>query len=91
MLLLCNCNFATVMNHNVNIWYEGYLIWDPQVENHGSRTKHLVTVRTGILQGWLFSLLKPCSSQGFFFFFLVCFILFCFRNQDQHILGANYY
>lgn len=29
-LLLHNCNFASVMNHNVNIWYAGYLISDPQ-------------------------------------------------------------
>ena len=35
-LLLHNCNSATVMNHNVNIWYAGYLIWgwSPQVGNH---------------------------------------------------------
>ena len=39
--LLHNCNFATVMNHYLNIRYVGYLIWDPwergrdpQVENH---------------------------------------------------------
>jgi hypothetical protein len=32
-LLLHNCNFVTVMNHNVNIWYEGYLRCDiPQTE-----------------------------------------------------------
>ena len=38
-----NCDFATVMNHNVNGRYAGALIrdscggWDPQVENHCSR------------------------------------------------------
>ncbi|ERE68548.1 hypothetical protein H671_7g17857, partial [Cricetulus griseus] len=29
LLLLHNCNFATVMNHNVHIEYAGYLIGDP--------------------------------------------------------------
>ena len=29
-LLLHTCNFATVMNHNVKIWYVCYLICDPQ-------------------------------------------------------------
>lgn len=39
-LLLHNCNFATVMSHNVSIWYAGYLVCDSQrgcdtqVENH---------------------------------------------------------
>ena len=39
-LLLPNCNFATVMNHNINTWCAEYLICDPQrvhnpqVENH---------------------------------------------------------
>jgi hypothetical protein len=28
-LLLHNCNFAAVMNHNVNIQYAGYVTWDP--------------------------------------------------------------
>jgi hypothetical protein len=28
LLLLYNCSFATIMNHNVNIWYIGYLICD---------------------------------------------------------------
>ena len=42
-LLLHDCNFATVVNCNVNIWYAGYLIFsslrglNPQVENHWSR------------------------------------------------------
>lgn len=26
--LLSSCNFATVMNHKVNTWFTGYLIWD---------------------------------------------------------------
>ena len=26
LLLLYNCNFAAVMNHDINIWYTGYLI-----------------------------------------------------------------
>jgi hypothetical protein len=30
LLLLHKCNFATVMNHNVNIWHAGYLIDDPE-------------------------------------------------------------
>jgi hypothetical protein len=29
LLLFHNCNFATVMNHNVNIWYAGYLMYEP--------------------------------------------------------------
>lgn len=29
LLLLHNCNFATVMNHNANICYAGYLICKP--------------------------------------------------------------
>lgn len=29
LLLFHNCNLATVMNHNVNIWYSEYLIGDP--------------------------------------------------------------
>ena len=39
-LILHNYNFATIMNHNINIWYIGYLVFnpqrgrDPQVENH---------------------------------------------------------
>jgi hypothetical protein len=42
LLLFQNCNFATVLSHNVNIWCARYLIWDlqkdhnPEVENHGS-------------------------------------------------------
>ena len=28
-LLLHNCNFATVMNHNVNFWYAGNLYVTP--------------------------------------------------------------
>lgn len=28
-LLLDNCNFSTVISHNVNIWYEGHVICDP--------------------------------------------------------------
>lgn len=28
-LLLYNCNFASVLNCNVNIWYAGHLICDP--------------------------------------------------------------
>ena len=34
-LLLHNCSFATVMNHNVNIWYAGYLIYDPPPKKRG--------------------------------------------------------
>ena len=43
ILLLHNYNFATVMNHNVNIWYVWYLICnhqrdrDPQVQSHSAR------------------------------------------------------
>ena len=29
LLLLYNCNFASIMNCNVNIWYAGYLVFDP--------------------------------------------------------------
>lgn len=29
LLLLCNYNFVTIMNHNVSIWYTGYLICSP--------------------------------------------------------------
>lgn len=29
LLLIYNCNFASVINHNVDIWYVGYLIYDP--------------------------------------------------------------
>ena len=29
LLLLHNYNFATVMNCNMSIWYEGYLICNP--------------------------------------------------------------
>jgi hypothetical protein len=42
--LLHNCNFVTVMDHNVNIWYTRYLIFNasqrghcPHVENYWSR------------------------------------------------------
>lgn len=44
-LLLLYCNFATVVNCNVNIWYARYLIFNaggnnnPQVENHWSRSR----------------------------------------------------
>jgi hypothetical protein len=31
LLLLHNYNFATAMNHTVNILYSGYLIYDPQM------------------------------------------------------------
>jgi hypothetical protein len=30
LLLLHNCTYVPVMNHNVNIWYTGYLIYDPR-------------------------------------------------------------
>jgi hypothetical protein len=29
LLLLCNCHFSTVMNHNVNIWYAEHQLYDP--------------------------------------------------------------
>lgn len=29
-LLSLHCHFTTVMNHNVTIWYAGYLICDPR-------------------------------------------------------------
>jgi hypothetical protein len=29
LLLHRNCNFSGVTNHNVNIWYNGYLVCDP--------------------------------------------------------------
>lgn len=28
-MLLQNCNFSTVMSHNINTWYVGYLIFNP--------------------------------------------------------------
>jgi hypothetical protein len=37
-LLLHNCNFAVVINCNVNIWNIGYLIYDPQ-EGHDSQVE----------------------------------------------------
>lgn len=38
-LLLCNCNFVTVMSCNVNIWYAGYLVYDSKgVVAHRLRT-----------------------------------------------------
>ena len=51
-LLLRNCNFATVMNHIVNIWYADYLICDsqrgldPQIETcWASESKHINGLR----------------------------------------------
>jgi hypothetical protein len=29
-IIHCYCNFATIMNHNINIWYADYLICHPQ-------------------------------------------------------------
>ena len=37
-LLLNKCIFATVMSHNINIWYSGYLICGPQ---RGQRVQKL--------------------------------------------------
>ena len=42
MLLLHNCNFATVMNHNVNKLYIGYLICDQQM-GHESQVENYCT------------------------------------------------
>lgn len=39
LFLLYNCDFATVMNGDVNTWYSGYLICDPR----GVRTQRLRT------------------------------------------------
>ena len=40
--LLHNCNVVTVINHNVNIWYAGYLICDLKgVTTHRLRTTGL--------------------------------------------------
>ena len=43
-LQIHNCNFAIVINRNINIWYAGYLICDPvkelvdhQAEDHWSK------------------------------------------------------
>jgi hypothetical protein len=55
-MLLQNCNFSTVMSHNINTWYVGYLIFnpcervvwppqrghDPWVENHWTRTSKIM-------------------------------------------------
>lgn len=41
-LLPHNCNFTTNVNHNVNIWYAGYVIRNPKgVGTHGLRTSVL--------------------------------------------------
>jgi hypothetical protein len=38
-LLLHNCNFSTIMNHNINIWYVGYIIGNSKgVMTHRLRT-----------------------------------------------------
>lgn len=48
-----NCNFATIMNYNVSIWYAGYLIYNPKrMETHRLRTTGLEPTRgrsTGVL------------------------------------------
>ena len=48
LLLYHNCNFATLMNHNVNICDAGYVIFYPQgghnsqVENHWSKSRYVL-------------------------------------------------
>lgn len=50
LLPLHNCNFDTAMNHDLNIWYVGYLICDPQVEKHWSNQIGKPGQRTPLLQ-----------------------------------------
>jgi hypothetical protein len=49
-LLLLNWNFATVMNHNINGWYTGYLIQNPKgVVAHRLRTTAVAQWIVGLL------------------------------------------
>jgi hypothetical protein len=50
-VLLNNCNFSTVVNQNVNIWYAGSLIFDSLRESRPTSWKP-----------WCYSVLVPCSG-----------------------------
>ena len=64
LLLLHNCNFATVINHNVNIWYVTQRVYDPQVENHCTRQSKIpcslsiIPIEDGCAETWCLLFLK---------------------------------
>jgi hypothetical protein len=71
--LLPKCNFATVLNHNVNIWHAAYLIWGPKgiaiprLKTTVNRTQHNTELhcsdphwgKAGGDNESLFSIMKP--------------------------------
>ena len=72
-LLLHNCNFVTVINHNVNIWYAGYLTWDSQrgqdrqVEKCCSRECHLMYKSYWLIDWYRASSYRPGLASNFQF------------------------
>ena len=81
LLLLHNCNFATVMNSNVNIWLAGCLICDPQ-RGHDPRAEN---------QSHSVSVIHPHhhkESSGCFLFSALIFSSFCY-TKPQMIRGKG--
>lgn len=62
LLLLHNCNFATILNHNVNIWYVEYLICD-FYEVNSIIVGKLFDALLSSIESILLGLLVLCSSE----------------------------
>lgn len=67
LLLLHNCHFAIIMNHNANIWYAGSLISDPYERLSNSHRGHEPPPRTAALISF-----HGVQRTDFYFFFIMC-------------------
>jgi hypothetical protein len=95
--LLHNCNFVTVTNHNVNIWYSGYLIWGPHPQkSHDSQIENcccgeIVYPPTLVISFWesyLWVLINISDNKDPFWSWSSQDFLFFGRGVEMHPISV---